>query len=552
VRWVVSHLTTAQNAPVSPPPFARTFIDVVREQAARAPHALALVCTQGRFTYTELAARAARVGAALRAAGVRPGDRVGLLLGNRVEWIDLCLGAAAVGAVTVPLSTWSTRRELEFLVQDAGLKLLAAQARFGERDFEADLTWLQGKPGMPAANLVWLLDTPDPRYEALLGAADAGANAVTALPPGAAASAHSDALVLYTSGSTSAPKAVPLRQHAVLENAFNIGERQGLTAADRVLLCSPLFWAFGGANALPATFTHGATLVLMEKFEAREAMLAVERERCTALYTLPAMNAALARHADYAEHGKRRLASLRTGVTIGSPEEFLFGVETLGAAELCNIYGATETCGNCCVTWHHWPLARRAHCQGPPLPGQELRFVDEETGQPAAAGEPGLAEVRGFVTAGYTGTSADQNAKAFTADGWYRTGDMGRLNADGDFVFVGRTSEMIKRAGINVSPAEVEAVIRRFPGVNDVAVVGVPDAVRGERIHAFVVAQAGVSLDTRALLRYCAAEASKYKLPDHVELLVGMPLTVTGKLQRRELKRLATERLAALAADAVR
>jgi fatty-acyl-CoA synthase len=537
---------------VTPPPFARTFIDVVREQAARAPQALALVCTQGRFTYTELAARAARVGAALRAAGVRPGDRVGLLLGNRVEWIDLCLGAAAVGAVTVPFSTWSTRSELEFLLQDAGLKLLAAQARFGERDFEADLAWLQGKPGMPAANGVWLLDTPERRYEALLDATADGANAITSLPPGEAASAHSDALVLYTSGSTSAPKAVPLRQHAVLENAFNIGERQGLTAADRVLLCSPLFWAFGSANALPATFTHGATLVLMEKFEAREAMLTVERERCTAFYTLPGMNAALARHPEYPQHGLQRLASLRTGVTIGSPEEFLFAVQTLGASELCNIYGATETCGNCCVTWHHWLLARRAHCQGPPLPGQQLRFVDEETGQPAAAGEPGLVEVRGFVTAGYTGTSADQNAKAFTADGWYRTGDMGRLNADGDFVFVGRTSEMIKRAGINVSPAEVEAVIRRFTGVNDVAVVGVPDAVRGERIHAFVVAQIGVSLDTAALLRHCAAEASKYKLPDHVELLAALPLTVTGKLQRRELKRLAIERAAALAAGAVR
>lgn len=525
-------------------PFARTFIDVVREQAARAPEALALVCAQGRFTYADLATRAARAAGALHAAGVQTGDRIGLLLGNRVEWIDLCLGAAAVGAVTVPLSTWSTRSELEFLVQDAGLKLLATQARFGDRDFEADMAWLHhklGQPGMPPAETVWLLDTPDRRYEQLLEAA----TPLSDLPPGEAASPFSDALVLYTSGSTSAPKAVPLRQHAVLENAFNIGERQGLTSADRVLLSSPLFWAFGGANALPATFTHGATLVLMEKFDAKEALATIERERCTAIYTLPAMNSALARHADY---NKARLASLRTGVTIGSPEEFLLAVDTLGASELCNIYGATETCGNCCVTWHHWPLLRRAHCQGPPLPGQRLRFVDEETGEPAAPGQPGLVEVRGFVTAGYTGASSDQNAKAFTADGWYRTGDMGLINSDGDFVFVGRVSEMIKRAGINVSPAEVEAVIRRFDSVHDVAVVGVPDAARGERIFAFVVPKPGVHFDIAALLRHCGAEASKYKLPDHVELLAGMPLTVTGKLQRRELKLRAIDRAAQLAA----
>ncbi len=531
---------------MSGPPFSRTFVDLVREQAQRAPASTALVCAQGRFTYTQLAQRADRVAGALRAAGVRHGDRVGLLLANRVEWIDLCLGAAAAGATVVPLSTWSTRSELAVLIEDAGLALLAVQARFGERNFEADLQALQGKAGMPAIANTWVLDTINTaftRFDAALQAA----TAVSELPPGEAASAGDDALVLYTSGSTSAPKAVPLSQHAVLENGFNIGERQGLTAADRVLLTSPLFWAYGGCNALPATFTHGATLVLLEKFDAEEVMQTIERERCTAFYTLPAMTAALARHPNYR---RERMASMRTGLTIGSPEDFFLAAKTLDAAELCNIYGATETCGNCCVTWHHWPLQRRAHCQGPPLPGQRVRFVDEDTGAAAAPGTPGLTEVLGFTTRGYTGASAEQNSKAFAPDGWYRTGDLGMLNAEGDFVFVGRVSEMIKRAGINVSPAEVEAVLRRHPSVDDAAVVGVPDAARGELIYAFVVAKAGVAFDPAELLRHCASEASKYKLPDHIEPLAGMPLTVTGKLQRRELKQCAIERAAALAASA--
>ncbi len=533
------------NAVALTAPFSRTLIELVREQAARAPQALALVCPQGRFTYTQLAQRAARVAAALHAAGVRHGDRVGLLLSNRVEWLDLCLGAGAVGAVVVPLSTWSTRSELAFLVQDAGLALLAVQARFGERDFEADVLALRGTPGLrglPEANKIWVLDKPDTaftHFDAWLSAAEP----LPPLPPGQAASAGDDALVLYTSGSTSAPKAVPLRQFAVLENAFNIGQRQGLTAADRVLLASPLFWAYGGANALPATFTHGATLVLMEKFEPALAIDVIERERCTAFYTLPAMTAALAQHPLYR---KERLASLRTGVTIGSPEEFLYAVQVLGAAELCNIYGATETCGNCAVTWHHWPLQRRAHCQGPPLPGQQMRVVDEDTGVPVPPGTPGLAEVRGYTTLGYTGASSEQNAKAFTADGHYRSGDMGMINADGDFVFVGRVGDMIKRAGINVSPAEVEQVLRRHAAVQDAAVVGVPDAARGERIFAFIVPQPGHAFDAAALLKHCATEASKYKLPDHIEALAALPLTVTGKLQRRELKQRAIERAAAL------
>ena len=528
------------------PPFARTLIDIVREQAARAPEACALVCPQGRYSYRELAERASRAAGALRAAGVRRGDRIGLLIGNRVEWLDLCLGAGAVGAVVVPLSTWSTRQELVFLLQDAQLALLAASARFGDRDFESDIVALQGTPGMPAPERTWLLDRSDARFVDF-AAAVAVAAPLEALPPGESASAGDDALVLYTSGSTSAPKAVPLRHYAFIENAFNIGERQGLTAADRVLLASPLFWAYGGANAMPATFSHGATLVLMEKFEPGPAMDLIERERCTSIYTLPAMNASLARHPAYR---KERLASLRTGLTIGSSDEFMFAVETLGAAELCNIYGATETCGNCAVTWHHWPLEKRAHCQGPPLPGQRIRFVDEDTGAPCAPGMPGLAEVRGYVTAGYSGASAAQNAKAFTDDGWYRTGDMGRFDEEGNFVFVGRVGDMIKRAGINVSPAEVEAVLMRHPSVHEAAVVGVQDAARGERIVAFVVPKADAAFDADALMRHCAGEVSKYKLPDLIERCAALPLTATGKLQRRELKQMAAERARAPAARA--
>ena len=362
---------------------AVTLIDIVREQAARAPEACALVSPQGRYTYGELAGRASRAAGALRAAGVRHGDRIGLLIGNRVEWLDLCLAAGAVGAVVVPLSTWSTRQELVFLLQDAQLALLAVSAHFGDRDFESDLVALQGTPGLPAPDRTWLIDRTDGRFVDF-AAAVAAAAPLEALPPGESASAGDDALVLYTSGSTSAPKAVPLRHYAFIENAFNIGERQGLTAGDRVLLASPLFWAYGGANAMPATFSHGATLVLMEKFEPGPAMDLIERERCTSIYTLPAMNASLARHPAYR---KERLASLRTGLTIGSSDEFMLAVETLGATELCNIYGATETCGNCAVTWHHWPLEKRAHCQGPPLPGQ--RASASSTRRPVRRAQPG-------------------------------------------------------------------------------------------------------------------------------------------------------------------
>jgi fatty-acyl-CoA synthase len=212
-------------------------------------------------------------------------------------------------------------------------------------------------------------------------------------------------------------------------------------------------------------------------------------------------------------------------------------VKTLGAERLCNIYGATETYGNCCVTSAAWPVEKRAQCQGEPLPGNELRFVDPETGAAVAPGQPGLVEVRGYISPGYCGASADQNAKAFTADGFYRTGDVGRLDESGASVFVARNTEMIKRAGINVSPAEVDNLLTH-PLVAQAAVVGAADADRGEAIIAFVV-PASPSLKAEDLVAHCRSIASKYKVPDRIILQDALPLTSTGKLQRRALKEAA-------------
>jgi fatty-acyl-CoA synthase len=354
--------------------------------------------------------------------------------------------------------------------------------------------------------------------------------------PGAGASSVDDAIILYTSGSSSQPKAVRLKQYGIIENGFNIGERQGLSPKDRVFVSVPLFWAYGAVNALPATLSHGATLVLQSKFDPGSALDLIETHRCTAIYTLPSMTNALIRHPAFT---RARTNSLRTGVTIGSPQDVLNAAETLGAYEICNIYGASETYGNCCVTQHDWPLEARARCQGYPLPGVELRIVDEETTAPVALGEPGLVEVRGYLMSGYGGASADQNAKAFTEDGFFRTGDLGRLMADGRFVYVGRATEMIKRAGINVSPAEVENVLLQHPKVAQVGVTGVPDPEKGEMIVAFVVPITGVTITAAELEAHCKLLASGYKLPDQIKITTTLPITATGKLMRRELRRCA-------------
>jgi fatty-acyl-CoA synthase len=516
-------------------PFSRTLFDLLCEQAERYADHEAVVSRTARLTYAQLRERAAIVASGLRAMGVRRHDRVGLLLDNRAEWVEVCFGTAAIGAVLAPFSTWSKRRELEFLVRDSRVKVLVAVDRLADQDFAQDIDVIRA--AHPSLAVVLLGDT------SLLGATPyanfmSGRPLREMPPPGEGARADDPALILYTSGSTSYPKAVPLLHHHIIENGFNIGERQGLNPEDRVLLSPPLFWSYGSANAMLATLGHGATLVLQARFEAGEALDLIESERCTSLYTMPGMTAAMLAHRNFR---RERTRTLRTGATIGTPQDVATVANDLGASEICNIYGQTESCGNCAVAWHHWPLERRMHVQGPPLPGVSIRIVDERTGQPVGPNTPGHIEVKGNVTPGYDGVSAENNAKAFTADGFFRTGDMGQLTAEGWLQFLARTTEMIKRAGINIAPAEVEEVLRTHPDVAEAGVVGASDPDKGEIVVAFVVARTGAQLTEDALRAYCRTEAASYKTPDRVEIVTALPTTATGKLMRNGLKEMAAK-----------
>ena len=519
-------------------PYSRTLGELLIEQAERYGDRPAVIGRGTTVSYAALAGRAARVASLLRSHGIGRGDRVGLLMNNRCEWVETFFGAAMLGAVVVAFSTWSKRDELDYLFGDSGIRALILMDRCAGQDFAADTRALAVPGHYPALETIVLLGeggAPDwIPYETM-----AAAEPLAALPaPGDGASAVDDAILIYTSGSSSRPKSVPLSHHGIIENGFNIGERQGYAPEDRVLLAPPLFWSYGSANAMSAVLTHGAALVLQERFEPGESLDLIEQHRCTALYTLPAITSALVTHPAFRPE---RTASLRTGVTIGAPQDVKVAAEVLGAADICNVYGQTESYGNCCVTWHHWPLEKRAACQGPPLPGVIIRIVDPETGAVLRAGEPGLIEVKGYITRGYTDGSANQTAAAMTADGFFRTGDMGCLTGTGEIQFIGRTTEMIKKGGINISPAEVEDVLMRHPAIAQAGAVGVPDRLQGELLAAFVVAKPGAAVTPEALAAHCRATAARYKVPDFIVLRDSLPVTATGKLMRRELKPWAME-----------
>lgn len=530
------------------PPSSPTLPHLVRAVAESTPDAPALVAGGVRRTYAEIDDAIRRAAGALGWLGVGPGSRVGLLATNTADWPVAALGAMWAGARVDAFNTWVKAWDLEHLLETSACEVLVVAGRVRGDDMLATVRelvpqlWSAGpggwsSPRFPALRHVVVLGgVPDlpagaHRFDELLAAAE------PARPGTDAARSEQPAYVMYTSGSTRRPKAVPLCQRDLLVNGFHIGERMGLGPDDRVWLGSPLFWSFGGANALPATWTHGACLVLQEQFAAEEAAALLAREQVTAAYLLPGIVDALA------GHGVARVAGLRTGLTIGRPEEVERAVRELDVPELCNIYGSTETYGNCCVTHHDAPLELRLTTQGPPLPGVELRTVDPEDGRVLDPGELGELQVRGRVMPGYL-DDPDANAGAFTPDGWYRTGDRLRIRPDGSVEFGARLTDMIKTSGINVAPAEVESYLAGHPDVLEVAVVGAPHPARGEVVVAFVVLGDGARADAASLRAWCKEGIAGFKVPWEIVPVGELPRTATGKLTRRALVDRATARVA--------
>ena len=533
---------------MSVPPSSRTLGALLDEMAAARSEADAVVFRDQHLTYAMLRARVDEFARALLAVGVTRGDRVAVLLPNRPEWVIAALAIARIGGVVTAISTFSTPRELGWALDHSGAVALVTSAAFRGRDYLSALHDLcpeldRSEPGelrsarLPHLRTVVCVD--ERRHDGVFRPdaflARAAMTRSMALESAQRAVTPDDlCYILYTSGSTATPKGVTLAHRGVIENGFNIGERQHLTAADRLWLAVPLFWSFGSANALPAIMTHGGCVVLQERFEAGEALELLDRERCTVYYGMANMARAMLEHPD---RPRRRLASMRTGLTIGLPEDIAMTMEAVGAAELCNVYGSTETYGNCAVTDAHDPRELRLHTQGLPLPGMELRVVHPETRQPLGVNEVGELCVRGYVTRGYY-RAPELTATAFDADGYFLSGDLGLIGDDGRVRFRGRLKEMIKTAGINVAPLEVEEVLLQHPDVKQAYVVGVPDRTKDEIVAAVLEMRAGATADVDALVAFCRERLASYKVPTRVAFRKAeeLPRTPTGKIHKPGLR----------------
>ena len=513
---------------------ARTLGDFLAEAVASRGGEEALVTPTARLTHAALARQADRVARGLLALGVRRGDYVGLLMGNDEHWVSCFYGAALIGAVTVPLNTRWKPPEMAFALRRAGCVALLSAGRFLKLDFAAMLREAEpaldaALPGdaVPSLRHVIITGYDMPRaarsWDAFV--ARAGMADDAALAAAKAAVRDDDALLIqFTSGTTSFPKGVELTHHNMLRDAHAVSLRMGVRPEDRYFNCRPFFHVAGSTLSLLVALVVPCTLVTLPTFEAGEALAMMERERCTLTSGNDSLFQMMLAHPDFAS---RRL-SLRGGWAAAGPGTMRRIMEEMGARDLCVAYGLSEASPNVVMSDHRDPVELRVEGLAKPHPGVEVRIAGD-----------GEIQVRGWnVMRGYL-NDPETTARAFTDDGWLRTGDLGTLTPDGRLRMVGRLKDVIRVGGENMAPAEVEEALLRHPEVAMAQVVGIPDARLGEVPVAFCTLRAGSTADAGALLDWLRPRIASFRLPRHLRVVAdfeAIGMTASGKVQKARLR----------------
>jgi fatty-acyl-CoA synthase len=495
-------------------------------------------------SYAELRAEARRIAKGLIASGVGKGTRVAVLVANRPEWVSAAFGASLTGAVVVPVNTFATQGELDYVLRHSDAAWLLLQPRVAKHAFADDLRARHpelaappGKVRCPALPQLRGLAALGPDWDALKRA---GADVSDALLDAISAEIHpaDDALVIYTSGTTARPKGVVHRHRAPVIQAWRFAELMGFGPDDRVFTAYPFFWTAGIAMALGATLAAGATLIVQEIFEPGEALGLAARERATSVQVWPHQAKAMAEHPDAA---RIELPSLTKLDTV-SPLAKLAGIEK-DEWGIYSSYGLSETFTIATALPAHAPAEARKGTNGPPLAGTMVRIVDPHTRAEVAPGERGEIAVKGLTL--MSGYAKIEPELFLDADGFFHTQDGGSLDAKGELHWTGRLSNLIKTGGANVSPLEIEERTWSFPGVRSAHAVGVPHPTLGEAIVLCVVPTDGAAVDVPALEAHLREALSSYKLPRATFVLGPGEVSYTGtqKVQVEPLRELAHAKL---------
>jgi long-chain acyl-CoA synthetase len=461
------------------------------------------------LSYALLDEGSARIAALLKSKGIEPGDRVGLMMPNVPYFPVIYYGILRAGAVVVPMNVLLKGREVAFYLEDPGAKLLFAWGDFGEA----------AEAGAEKAGAAVIFEKLVAEHEPDTEVVDRDG--------------EDTAVILYTSGTTGQPKGAELTHSNLHKNSAGVSSKLGeLTDEDVLLGALPLFHSFGQTCTMNSAVFVGATVTMLPRFDPEKALEIIARDKVTIFQGVPTMYNAML-HCDSADGAD--CSTLRTCMSGGAamPAELMRAFEEKFGCIILEGYGLSET--SPVASFNHPDKERKPGSIGTPIEGVEMQVWDDD-GNEVDQGEVGEIVIRGHnIMKGYWNRD-DANKEAITDDGWFRTGDMAKVDEDGYFFIVDRKKDLIIRGGYNVYPREIEEVLYEHPAIQEAAVVGVPHDELGEEVGAAVVLKQGESVDADELKSYVKEQVAAYKYPREVWFVDELPKGPTGKILKREIE----------------
>ena len=531
--------------------------------AAAFPDRPMVITDDAAWTYREVREQTERLAKGLRACGVGPGDRVALVIANHAEFVPLLCAVWRLGAAAIPVNFLFKAQELAYVVGQSQCRAIVTMAGFRGLDYIEMLDtfavgWREGNcPDFPELRRVVVLGTAPDGVLDVPGLAALGDTGPTPLPP-SPASPLDGAVVMYTSGTTGLPKGVIQTHDGIRRTAYSSAFHRAFEDGRRILFALPLYHAFGLVEGVVASTFVGGAIIPQLVFDAGVTLAGIERHRATDLLLVPTMSVALLEHPDRDNYDLSSVISVLAGAAPTPVWVWERLKALLGAQDVFTGYGMTETTASTVVTSPGDPLDTVNLTVGTPKDGgssgveewgwkvAQYATCDPFTGELLPAGAEGELVARGpTTTPGYFANTVETD-NLLLPDGWVRSGDLGRINAQGYIELTGRAKELYKTGGELVSPKEVEAILTDHPAVAQAFVIGLPDDRWGEIGCAWLVLAPGTTAPTEdEIVELCRVQLAKFKLPRHVLFLSAdeLPTTPTGKVQKFRLIDMAQKQL---------
>ena len=518
-------------------------------------------------TYSEFRDDVDRFARALISMGVRAGSKVAIWATNVPAWYITFWATTKIGAVLVTVNTAYKIHEAEYLLRQSDTHTLVMIESALDSNYRAIINELcpeicETRTGEPlhCKKLPFLRNVITVGYvqqgcltfeEAMKRADSVSVETLASMSQ--QVKPDDVCNMQYTSGTTGFPKGVMLTHYNVVNDGKCIGDRMGLSTADRMMIQVPMFHCFGMVLAMTASMTHGTTLCPLPYFSAKNSLACINQERITCFHGVPTMFIAMFNHEDYR---KTDFSYMRTGIMAGSgcPPELMKRAarpDEMNMRGIVSVYGQTESSpGSTMSAWTD-PLELRTETVGYSFPHVQTKVIDPETGKELPDGQDGEFCSRGYhIMKGYYKMPEATN-QAIDADGWLHSGDLARRNPDGTYLITGRLKDMIIRGGENIYPKEIEEFIYTHPAVADVQVIGVPDAKYGEAVMACIVLKPDQKLTKEEMTEYIKSHMARHKVPQYIEFVESFPMNAAGKVLKYKMREEAAERLGLVGAAGI-